>query len=67
MPLEVDEEVVEDAVVLEGWSVVFVSVVAVVPEAWFVSVFVAVSAVVGAGTWHRSRVAEQTHYARVVS
>ena len=49
MPLEVDEEVVEDAVVLEGWSVVFVSVVAVVPEAWFVSVFVAVSAVVGAG------------------
>ena len=49
VPLEVDEEVVEDAVVLEGWSVVFVSVVAVVPEAWFVSVFVAVSAVVGAG------------------
>jgi len=38
--LEVDEEVVEDAVVLEGWSVVFVSVVAVVPETWFVSVFV---------------------------
>ena len=49
VPLEVDEEVVEDAVVLEGWSVVFVSVVAVVPEAWFVSVFVAVFAVVGAG------------------
>jgi hypothetical protein len=50
--LEVDEEVVEDAVVLEGWSVVFVSVVAVVPEAWFVSVFVSavpVFAVVGAG------------------
>jgi hypothetical protein len=49
VPLEVDEEVVEDAVVLEGWFVVFVSVVAVVPVAWFVSVFVAVSAVVGAG------------------
>jgi hypothetical protein len=49
VPLEVDEEVVEDAVVLEGWLVVFVSVVAVVPVAWFVSVFVAVSAVVGAG------------------
>ena len=49
VPLEVDEEAVEDAVVLEGWSVVFVSVVAVVPEAWFVSVFVAVFAVVGAG------------------
>jgi len=50
--LEVDEEVVEDAVVLEGWSVVFVSVVAVVPETWFVSVFVSavpVFAVVGAG------------------
>jgi hypothetical protein len=49
VPLEVDEEVVEDAVVPEGWSVVFVSVVAVVLVAWFVSVFVAVSAVVGAG------------------
>jgi hypothetical protein len=52
VPLEVDEDVVEDAVVLDGWLLVFVSVVAVVPEAWLVSVFVwsvEVFAVVGAG------------------